>query len=162
MALASNVLRTTFCSWKWLQVLYFKNLKKLQHCTLIYAHTGDALPSIQLSFIFSIDLWHTFALTLYVLNKRTKCWSGKWFHVSYFKNLKNFQHCRHIYVYTGGALPSIRFSLIFTTDWLHNFTLTSHALWHKNLVWKVTRSNFFSKIKENSNTIDFFRFQLCN
>ena len=59
---------TTFWSANLLHVLFFKNVfKKWQHCTHINAYNGGALPLITLSFIFSTDWWHTFALTLYVI-----------------------------------------------------------------------------------------------
>ena len=43
---------TYYCSWNWVQLLFLKNLKQLQHCTHKYTYTGEALPSIPLSFSF--------------------------------------------------------------------------------------------------------------
>ena len=57
----------------------------------------------------------------------------------------------------------IPLSFIIATDFRYTFTLTSHAVLHKNciLVFEVTPCIIFRKSHKNGNTIISFKFQFC-
>ena len=70
----------------------------------------------------------------------TTFWSGKWLHVLFFKNLKNWQPCTQFF--------NFQLYFLFMARFCSNFQWTKFdALWHKNyiFVWKVTPRIIFQK-----------------
>ena len=73
----------------------------------------------------------------------TTFWSGKWLHVLFFKNLKNWQPCTQFF--------NFQLYYLFMARFCSNFQWTKFdALWHKNyiFVWEVTTRIIFQKIQK--------------
>ena len=73
----------------------------------------------------------------------TTFWSGKWLHVLFFKNLKNWQPCTQFF--------NFQLYFLFMARFCSNFQWTKFdALWHKNyiFVWEVTPRIIFQKFQK--------------
>ena len=66
-----------------------------------------------------------------------------------------------MYAYTGGTLPLIPLSFIFSTDLLYAFALALHVILHYNyiLVFEVTPYFIFSKISKKATFSIHFSFK---
>ena len=73
----------------------------------------------------------------------TTFWSGKWLHVLFFKNLKNWQPCTQFF--------NFQLYYWFMARFCSDFQWTKFdALWHKNyiFVWEVTPRIIFQKFQK--------------